>query len=73
MVDYAVASSERKFRAIVVHCPSLPTAASARLPPWAQQALQVAEGDNVICVESKSEVEHPCSSYAQSPSTTSTR
>jgi arginine N-succinyltransferase len=50
MVDYAVASSERKFRAIVVPCVPTENSEALCLPAWAQQALQVAPGDNVICV-----------------------
>ena len=50
MVDYAVASSERKFRAIVVSCAPADSSESLCLPAWAQQALGVAPGDNVICV-----------------------
>ena len=50
MVDYAVANSERKFRAIVVSCASADSSESLCLPAWAQQALGVAPGDNVICV-----------------------
>jgi arginine N-succinyltransferase len=50
LVDYAVASSERKFRAIVVSCAPADSSESLCLPAWAQQALGVAPGDNVICV-----------------------
>jgi arginine N-succinyltransferase len=50
LVDYAVASSERKFRAIVVACAPAESSESLCLPAWAQQALGVAPGDNVICV-----------------------
>jgi arginine N-succinyltransferase len=50
MVSYAVASSERKFRAIVVGCVPAESSEALCLPAWAQQALQVAPGDNVICV-----------------------
>jgi arginine N-succinyltransferase len=50
LVDYAVASSERKFRAIVVACAPADSSESLCLPAWAQQALGVAPGDNVICV-----------------------
>jgi len=49
-VNYAVASSERKFRAIVVPCAPAESSEALCLPAWAQQALQVAPGDNVICV-----------------------
>jgi len=50
MVDYAVASSERNFRAIVVSCAPAESSEALCLPAWAQQALRVAPGDNVICV-----------------------
>jgi arginine N-succinyltransferase len=50
MVAYAVASSERKFRAIVVSCAPAESSESLCLPAWAQGALGVAPGDNVICV-----------------------
>jgi arginine N-succinyltransferase len=49
-VDYAVASSERKFRAIVVSCAPAESSEALCLPAWAREALQVAPGDNVICV-----------------------
>jgi arginine N-succinyltransferase len=45
-----VASSERKFRAIVVSCAPAESSEALCLPAWAQQALGVAPGDNVICV-----------------------
>lgn len=50
MVSYAVASSERKFRAIVVPCAPAESSEALCLPAWAQQALGVAAGENVICV-----------------------
>jgi arginine N-succinyltransferase len=50
LVDYAVASSERNFRAIVVSCAPAESSEALCLPAWARQALQVAPGDNVICV-----------------------
>ncbi|ALK99180.1 arginine N-succinyltransferase [Massilia sp. WF1] len=50
MVSYAVASSERKFRAIVVSCAPAESSEALCLPAWAQGALGVAPGDNVICV-----------------------
>lgn len=50
LVDYAIASSERKFRAIVLSCPPLDVGDAIGLPPQAREALGVAAGDNVICV-----------------------
>jgi len=50
MVNYAVASSERNFRAVVVPCTPAESGEALCLPSWAQQALRVAPGDNVICV-----------------------
>ncbi len=50
LVDYAVAGSERNFRAIVVSCAPAESSETLCLPAWARQALQVAPGDNVICV-----------------------
>jgi arginine N-succinyltransferase len=50
LVSYAVASSERKFRAIVVSCAPADSSEALCLPAWAQGALGVAPGDNVICV-----------------------
>lgn len=50
LVSYAVASSERNFRAIVVSCDPAESGETICLPPWAQQALRVAPGENVICV-----------------------
>lgn len=50
MVSYAVASSERNFRAIVVPCAPAESGDALCLPVWAQQALHVAPGDNVTCV-----------------------
>lgn len=49
-VEYAVASSERKFRAIVLSCAPADSSESLCLPAWARQALGVEPGDNVICV-----------------------
>jgi arginine N-succinyltransferase len=50
LVTYAVASSERHFRAVVVACTPAESGESLCLPPAAQAALGVAPGDNVICV-----------------------
>jgi arginine N-succinyltransferase len=50
LVSYAVASSERKFRAVVVSCAPAESAEAICLPAWAQEALRAAPGDNVICV-----------------------
>jgi arginine N-succinyltransferase len=50
MVNYAVASSERNFRAVVVPCTPAESGEALCLPSWARQALQVAPGDSVICV-----------------------
>jgi arginine N-succinyltransferase len=50
LVDYAIASSERKFRAVVLSCPPAESGDAICLPPEARQALGVASGDNVICV-----------------------
>jgi len=50
LVNYAVAGSERNFRAIVVACAPAESSDALCLPTWAQQALQVGPGDNVICV-----------------------
>jgi len=50
LVSYAVASSERNFRAVVVSCAPAESAEAICLPAWAQGALRVAPGDNVICV-----------------------
>jgi arginine N-succinyltransferase len=50
LVSYAVASGERKFRAIVVSCAPADSSEVLCLPAWAQGALGVAPGDNVICV-----------------------
>jgi arginine N-succinyltransferase len=50
LVSYAVASSERNFRAIVVACSPAESSEAICLPAWAQQALRVAPGENVICV-----------------------
>lgn len=50
MVNYAVAGSERHFRAIVVPCAPAESGDALCLPAWAQQALRVAPGENVTCV-----------------------
>jgi arginine N-succinyltransferase len=50
MVNYAVAGRERNFRAVVVSCTPAESGEALCLPSWAQQALQVAPGDSVICV-----------------------
>jgi arginine N-succinyltransferase len=50
MVSYAVASSERNFRAIVLPCAPAESGEVLCLPAWAQQALRVAPGENVTCV-----------------------
>jgi len=50
MVNYAVAGSERNFRAIVVPCAPAESGDALCLPAWAQQALRVAPGENVTCV-----------------------
>jgi arginine N-succinyltransferase len=50
LVTYAVASSERNFRAIVVPCAPAESGEVLCLPSWAQQALKVAPGESVICV-----------------------
>ena len=50
MVSYAVASSERNFRAIVLPCAPAESGEVLCLPTWAQQALRVAPGENVTCV-----------------------
>jgi arginine N-succinyltransferase len=50
LVNYAVAASEQQFRAVTVACPPVDTSDEICLPPAALQALQVAPGDNVICV-----------------------
>jgi len=50
LVNYAVASSERKFRAIVLPCAPAESGETLCLPAWAQQALGVAPGESVICV-----------------------
>jgi arginine N-succinyltransferase len=49
-VAYAVASSERDFRAIVLSCAPAESAETLSLPPWAQKVLRVAPGDDVTCV-----------------------
>jgi len=49
MASYAVAGSERNFRAIVLPC--APTdSGEIPLPAWARDALRVAPGDHVTCV-----------------------
>jgi arginine N-succinyltransferase len=50
LVNYAVASGERKFRAIVVACAPAESGDAVCLPAWAQEALGVAPGESVICV-----------------------
>jgi arginine N-succinyltransferase len=45
-----VASSERKFRAIVLPCDPAESSDAICLPPAAREALGVATGDSVICV-----------------------
>ncbi len=50
LVNYAVASNERHFRAITVACPPVETGDVICLPKAAQEALGVGSGDNVICV-----------------------
>ena len=50
MVNYAVASSERKFRAIVLPCDPVESSDAVCLPPAAREALGVTAGDSVICV-----------------------
>ncbi|WP_296951174.1 arginine N-succinyltransferase [uncultured Massilia sp.] len=50
MVDYAVASSERKFRAVVLPCLPAESGDTICLPPDAREALGVDAGDNVICM-----------------------
>jgi arginine N-succinyltransferase len=50
MVNYAVASSERKFRATVLPCDPVESSDSICLPPDAREALGVSTGDSVICV-----------------------
>jgi arginine N-succinyltransferase len=50
MVSYAVASSERKFRAIVLPCDPAESSDVICLPPAARDALGVGTGDSVICV-----------------------
>jgi arginine N-succinyltransferase len=50
LVDYAVASSEHDFRAIVLACPPVETGDVLHLPPWARQVLRVQPGEHVICV-----------------------
>jgi len=50
-VRYAVAAAfEQNFRAVVVECAPLEGQQTAALPPEVLAALQVAEGDNVVCV-----------------------
>lgn len=50
MVPYAVASSERKFRAVVLPCDPAESSDSICLPPAARRALDVTTGDSVVCV-----------------------
>ncbi|MYM86851.1 arginine N-succinyltransferase [Rugamonas sp. FT82W] len=48
---YAVASgSEHNFRAVITHCAALESQVNVALPADVQEALQIAEGDTVICV-----------------------
>jgi arginine N-succinyltransferase len=50
LVNYAVAGSEQQFRAVTVACPPVETTETVWLPLDAQRALNVASGENVICV-----------------------
>jgi arginine N-succinyltransferase len=51
LVTYAVAASnERDFRAVIASCAPVETGETIGLPRDAQQALNVAPGENVICV-----------------------
>jgi len=50
LVEYVVASNERKFRAVVLSCQPADSGDSICLPPEARRALGVEAGDNVICV-----------------------
>jgi arginine N-succinyltransferase len=50
LVDYAVASSERKFRAVVLSCMPAESGDAICLPLEAREALGVEPGENVICV-----------------------
>lgn len=50
LANYAIAKSEGRFRAITVACPPVETGEAVSLPPEAQRALEVAPGENVICV-----------------------
>jgi arginine N-succinyltransferase len=50
LVDYVVASNERKFRAVVLSCQPVDSGDAICLPPEARRALGVEAGDNVICV-----------------------
>jgi arginine N-succinyltransferase len=50
LVSYAIAKSEGQFRAITVSCPPVETGETVCLPAKAQRALDVAPGENVICV-----------------------
>ena len=48
---YAVSSgAEHNFRAVITHCASLESQVTAALPADVLEALQVADGDTVICV-----------------------
>jgi arginine N-succinyltransferase len=50
LVNYAVASGERDFRAVVLPCAPTENAEVLVLPAWAQKVLHVAPGDDVLCV-----------------------
>lgn len=51
LVTYAVAAgSERHFRAVTAACPPVETGETVCLPREAQEALNVAPGENVVCV-----------------------
>jgi arginine N-succinyltransferase len=50
LVQYAIASNERDFRAITLACPPLEHAQVVCLPREAQAALRVTPGENVLCV-----------------------
>jgi arginine N-succinyltransferase len=50
-VRYAVSSgAEHNFRAVITHCGALESQVTAALPADVLEALQVADGDTVICV-----------------------
>ena len=50
LVQYAVASNEQNFRAVIAACPAVETTQTICLPRDAQQALGVGVGDTVTCV-----------------------